>query len=170
MDYLSQSPFTQCTKKAGLTNGTTTTFSFTANPLEYAIRGKFYSKATQTNAATPTTDGNTGAAFVAIPAGTSTAAYGGVFVWAYDTSGNVKVYQGQTQATDLAADGANTKFVVSPQFPAIPDNVAPFAYTVVKVGTSGAAFTMGSTSLASGSNISVTHVDINTLPDRPQVS
>ena len=170
MDYLSQVPLTFTATKAGLTNGTTTTFSFTANPLLFAIKGKFYSKATVTNGTTPTTDGNTGAAFTAIPAGTSTAAYGCVYVWAYDKDGNVKVYQGQTQATDLAADGANTKFVTAPQFPAIPDTVAPFGYSVVKVGTSGAAFTMGGTSLASGSNISVTHVDLATLPDRPQVA
>lgn len=169
MDYLAQTPQTFCANKPGLTNGTTTTFSFTANPLQYVIKGKFYSKATQTNAATPTTDGNTGAAFLPVPAGSASAAYGCVFVWAYDAAGNVKVYQGQIQATDLAADGANTKFIVAPQFPAIPDTVCPFGYSVVKVGTSGAAFTMGGTSLVSGSNISVTHVDISMLPDRPQV-
>lgn len=170
MDALQLVPLTACMNKAGLTNGTGTSFSFTANPLQYAIRGKFYSKATQTNTATPTTDGNTGAAFTAVPAGTSTAAYGCVFVWAYDASGNVKVYQGTIQATDLAADGANTKFIQAPQFPQVPDSVCPFGYSVVKVGTSGSAFTMGSTSLASGSNISVAHQDIATLPDRPQVA
>jgi hypothetical protein len=170
MDALQFAPVTLTTKKAGLTNGTGTSFSFTANPLEYLIKGKFYSKVAQTNTGTPATDGNTGAAFTAIPAGTSTAAYGSVYVWAYDAAGNVKLYQGTIAATDLAADGANARFIAAPAFPSIPDNVSVFGYTVVKVGTSGAAFTPGSNSLASGSNISVTHVDVGALPDRPQVA
>lgn len=166
MEYQAYAPLTYTANKAGLTNGTTTTFSFTANPLQYVINGKFYSKATQTNAATPTTDGNTGVAFLPVSAG-----YGCAYVWAYDASGAVKVYQGPiTALTTIAADGANCAFGLAPAFPSVPGNAAPFGYTIVKVGSSGAAHTMGSTSLASGSNISVAHQDVSTLPDRPQVA
>lgn len=171
MEYQAYAPLTYTANKAGLTNGTTTTFSFTANPLQYVINGKFYSKATQTNTATPTTDGNTGVAFLPVPAGSASACYGCAFVWGYDAGGNVKVYQGPiTALTTIAADGANCAFGLAPAFPSVPGGVVPFGYSIVKVGSSGAAFTMGSTSLASGSNISVAHQDVSTLPDRPQVA
>lgn len=151
--------------KPGLTNGTTTTYTIGAT-FAYAIKGLSYSKGSGSNATTPTTDGNTGAAFVAVPAGSSSACYGAVFVWAVNSGGTVSVYQGTTAATTIAADGANTAFITNPQFPSIPDTVCPFAYTIVRVGSSGAAFTMGSTALASGSNIYVAHQDIAALPDR----
>lgn len=164
MDNLTLSGAVLTMSKAGLTNGSTTTFSFTANPLYYIIDGRWYSKATQTNATTPTTDGNSGAAFTAIPAGTSTAAYGGVFVWGINSAGTIKVYQGGIGKLSLAADGANCAFASPVTYPSVPGDVAVFGVTVVKVGTSGAAFTMGSTSLASGSNIAVSHFDIGCLP------
>lgn len=164
-DALSSAPLTQTLNKAGLSNGTTTTFSFTASPLQFAIRSKAYSKAAQTNAATPTTDAGTGAAFVPVPANS-----GSVFVWGYDAAGSLKVYQGQIQALDGIADGANARFVTAPQFPAIPDTVAAFAYTIVKVGASGSAFSFGSVALVSGANVGVIHQDIIALPDRPQVA
>lgn len=151
----------------GLTAGTTTTYTI-GTAFVHAIKGKSNSKGTASNATTPTTDGNTGAAFTAVPAGSSSACYGCVFVWAVNLSDTVTVYQGTITPTTIAADGANTSFIVNPQFPSIPDTVCPFAYTVVRVGSSGAAFTMGSTSLASGSNIYVAHQDIASLPDRLQ--
>lgn len=151
----------------GLTNGTTTTYTIGAN-FVHAIKGKTNTKGSGSNTATPTTDGNTGAAFVAVPAGSSTACYGCVFVWGVNLSDTVTVYQGTITETTIAADGANTSFKVNPQFPSIPADVCPFAYTVVRVGSSGSAFTMGSTSLASGSNIYVAHQDIAQLPDRLQ--
>lgn len=151
----------------GLTNGTTTTYTIGAAFI-HAIRGKINSKGTGSNVATPTTDGNTGAAFVAVPAGSSSACYGCVFVWCVNLSDTVTVYQGTITETTIAADGANTSFKVNPSFPNIPADVCPFAYTIVRVGSSGAAFTMGGTSLASGSNIYVAHQDIAALPDRLQ--
>ncbi len=154
--------------KPGFTNGTTSTYSI-GTAFNYAIKGKAYNKGTATNAATPTTDGNTGAA-ATIPAGSSTACYGSVFVWGVNSSGTVSAYQGTVERTTIAADGANATFLVAPQFPSIPDGICPFAYSVVKVGSSGAAFTLGTTSLASGSNISVAHQDIVALPAAPQVS
>ena len=165
MDNLASAPWTLTLNKAGLAEGTTTTFSTTANPLLYAIKSKAYSLATKTNATTPTTDARTGAAFVSVPAN-----YGSVYVWGVDAAGTVKVYQGGVEKLDGAADGADAKFVIAPQLPPIPDNVAIFAYTVVKVGASGSAFSFGSVALKSASNIGVAHQDVIALPERPQVA
>ena len=81
MDQLLQAPLTMTVVKAGLTAGTTTTYSTTANPVLYCIRGKAYTKATVTNGATPTTDANSGLAFKAQAIGT-----GSVYVFGYDSA------------------------------------------------------------------------------------
>ena len=122
----------------------------------YAIKSKAYSLATKTNATTPTTDARTGAAFVSVPAN-----YGSVFVWGVAAAGTVKVYQGGVEKLDGAADGADAKFIIAPQLPPIPDDVAIFAYTVVKVGA---------LALKSASNVGVAHQDVIALPERPQVA
>lgn len=160
MDFLAQAPATQTTSKAGLAAGTTTTFT-TANTTQYAIKGKAYAKAGVTNSATPTTDATTGAAFAPV-----TANNGSVFVFSWDASGNVKVSQGQVQALDSAGN-----FIVAPQFPAIPDTLCPFGYLVFKGGsTLASAWTFGSSNLSSVTGATYTFVDIQSLPDRPQVS
>lgn len=165
MDALQQTPLTLALAKAGLAAGTTTTLTVTtATP--YAIKGKAYSRAAVSNTATPTTDATTGAAFVAVPAG-----YGCAFVIGVDSSNAIKVSQGPLQVLDGVADGANAKFIVAPQFPIVPDTVCPLGYLITKVGTSGSAWTFGSSNLAGPpSNVLHTFVDCITLPDRPQVA
>lgn len=160
MDALSQIPLTLTTTKAGAAAGTTTTLT-TANTVLFAIKGKAYTKAAASNAATPTTDATTAAAFVAVAVG-----YGCAFVLGYNSSGALKVSQGAQQALDSSGS-----FVLAPQFPAVPDTVAPFAYLITKVGSAGSAWTFGSSNL-DGPPAGVTHtfVDVMTLPDRPQVS
>lgn len=166
MDYLSQVPLTLATTIAGLAAGTTTTLTI-ANDVQFAIRGKGYKKSAASNAATPTTDATTGSSFSAIPAGS-----GCVFVIGLDSSGAIKVSQGSVNVMDGATGGSAAKFTTnSPQFPAVPDTVCPIGYLVTKVGTSGSAWTFGSSNLAGPpSNVLHTFVDCFTLPDRPQVA
>lgn len=160
MDALQMPPLTLCTTKAGLAAGTTTTLT-TANTQLFAIKGKAYSKAAVSNEATPTTDAITAAAFVAVAVG-----YGCAFVICRDSGGNLKVAQGAQQALD-----ASGNFVNAPQFPLIPDTLCPIGYLITKVGSTGSAWTFGSSNLA-GPPTGVTHtlVDVMTLPERPQVS
>ena len=160
MDALFQVPLTMCSTKAGLAAGTTTTLT-TANTSLYSIGGKAYSKAGASNAATPTTDGTTAAAFVAVAVG-----YGCVFVLGYNSAGTLTVCQGPQQALD-----ASSNFLNAPQFPAVPDTMCPVGYLVTKVGSTGSAWTFGSSNLA-GPPTGVTHtfVDVFTLPGRPQVA
>lgn len=153
--------FNMTLNKAGLVAGTTTTYSITANPLLFTVNGKMVTKATVTNGATPTTDGVTGLAYTAVPvSGVS------VFVFGYDASGGIKVCQGGVESLDA---GGNV--IKAPALPSLPDTITPFAYLVTKVGSTGAAWTMGASNLA-GPPTGVTHtyVDVAVMPDRPQVS
>jgi hypothetical protein len=160
MDYLSQVPMTMTLMKAVLAAGTTTTYS-TTGTTQYCIKGKAYSKAAVTNGATPTTDHTTGAAFLPVSAN-----QGSVYVFSYDAAGTVRVSQGQVLALDSAG-----LFVLSPQFPAIPDTDCPFGYLIIKAGsTASGTWTFGTNNLSSVTGITYTFVDINMLPDRPQVA
>lgn len=160
MDNLQNTPLSLTTTKAGLTAGTTTTYT-TANTVQYSIRGKAFSKTAVTNGATPTTDATTGAAFVP-----TSANQGSVYVFGFDASGAIKVSQGQVQALDAAGN-----FILSPQFPVIPDTVTPFGYLVFKGASNlSGTWTFGTNNLSSVTGATYTFVDVFTLPDRPQVS
>ena len=171
MDNLALPSLTLCISKATLAAGTTTTFTTTGATL-YSIRGKAYTTSAATNAATPTTDAATGAAFVAVPLGS-----GSVFVFCYDGTSTtaataIKVVQGSIEALSTGTDGAaaTTVFNRAPQFPGIPDTLCPFGYMVVKVGSSGTAFTFGTSNLAAVSNVGKAFQDLVTMPDRLQVA
>jgi len=183
MDYMQRAPFTGTTTKAGLAAGTTTTLTW-ANAVIGAIKGKAYAKAAASNQATPTTDANTGAAFLPVPAGVASVAngqggytdgygYGCVFIVGFNAAGNLKVAQGSIERTDSVAV-AGSKFGVNgaPKFPALPDDFYPVGYIITRTDSSASAWTMGSSNLA-GPPTGVVHtfVDtVGTLTDRPQVS
>lgn len=163
MQSLENSAGTFCVSKAALAAGTTTTFSTTGATL-YCIKGKAYSTAAGTNAATPTTDGNTGVAFRGV-----TVNKGSVFVYAYDGSATaanaIKVYQGTIVDLDAAGN-----FISPPEFPMLPDNVCPFAYELVLVASNGSTWTFGTSNQSSVTGVSFVRQDIMVMPDRPQVS
>lgn len=160
MDTLQQVPLTLCLSYAGLSAGTTTTYT-TANAVNYAIGGITYTKTAATNAATPTTDATTGNAFVGV-----TANQGSVYVFGYDKSGNLKVSQGQVQALDVSGN-----FIASPQFPAIPDTVCPFGYLVFKGASNlSGSWTFGSSNLSGVTGATYSFANLCTLPGRPVVA
>ena len=156
-----QNENTFCTSKAGLTgiSGGATTFSTGSLTLQYCILGKAYNLTQQSGAATPTTDIVTGVAFVPLAANQGT-----VWVFGVDASGTVSIGQGSIEALDSA--GA---FYRAPQFPIVPDTVCPFAYVVAKDGSTGGAFTVGTTNWnVTGMTYSVQ--DIFSVPTRPQIA
>ncbi len=160
MDALQQVPLTMTTMKATLAAGTTTTYSTTGTTL-FCIKGKAYSKAAVTNGATPTTDHTTAAAFVGFTANNGT-----VVTFSYDSAGTVRCSQGPIQALDVAGN-----FIISPQFPIVPDTDCPFGYLVLKgASTLVGTFTFGTSNLSSVTGMTYTFVDLMTLPDRPQVA
>lgn len=154
-----------CTTNSLLTATGAETVHDTTVLLNYCINGKAYTKSgTNADQATPTTDYNTSAAFTGLAGVASAGGQGCVFVWAYNSSGTVKVMQGGVETLD-----ASGNFVNRPQFPSIPDDVCPFAYSVSKNYGQATTFTFGSSNWnASGHSHAI--VNILTLPDRPQVS
>lgn len=162
MDKLQAIPITMCVSKATLAAGTTTTLSNTGTIL-FCIRGKAYSKAAMTNAATPTTDWATGVAFLPVPANK-----GSVFTIGLDSSGNLKVVQGTIENLD-----ANGAFINAPQFGPPPDNFCPIGYEVIKAGataSSAPGWTFGGSNQAAVTGITYTLVDLMGMPDRPQIA
>lgn len=138
---------------SGITGAATT---YTATQFSFAIDGKVYLKATASGAATPTTEAASGTLVLAT-------GYGTVIVWTVNSSGTVALYRGETQALD-----AGNNFVDAPEFPALPDTVCPFAYTVHK-NYSGSNFTIGTTNWNTASTAHATQ-NVIYLPSRPQIS
>ena len=159
MDYLQQAPMTATLVKAGLAAGTTNTFSTTGATV-WANKGKAFSKVAQTNAALPAVDRTTGVAFAPIAGG-----QGAIVVFAFDPAGNVRCSQGGVQSVDAA-----NAFMVSPQFPLLPDTDTPFGYLVIKVLPGAANYVFGTSNLSAVASVTQTFVDVVQLPDRPQIA
>lgn len=159
MDQLTQRGANFCTTSGLLTATGGETVYDTTVTINYVINGKIATKTAVTDGATPTTDYNTGAAFVAL-----TASEGCVMVWGLISGGTVKVVQGPV--VDLDASG---NFMVAPQFPAVPDDMVPFAYQVLKAASTAGTITFGSSNWnATGFTNAIVNVAV--LPARPQVS
>ena len=150
---------TICTAKAGLTAGTTTTYT-TAAATGGSIRGEFVTAlSAQTNTATPTTDAN-GDAFTAVGA-----SKGSVFVFCLTAAGALAVLQGSVE--DLDASG---NFEAAPDFPAVDiDTLVPFGFVVIKVDSTGSDWTFGASNWTA-TGVTDTFTDVTTLPLRPQTS
>ena len=164
MDRLALGSLTMNMSNAGLTAGTTTTYT-TAATTAHVINGKFGTTlAAQTNTASPTTDVNTGAAFVAQSANQAC-----VYVWGVNAAGAIKVAQGSIENTETGVTTTAGAFIKAPQFPALPEDFCPIGYSVVRTSPTGSAFTFGSTAWAA-SGITTTFKNVAVLPDRPQTT
>ena len=164
MDRLALGSLTMNMSNAGLTAGTTTTYTTTATTA-HVINGKFGTTlAAQTNTASPTTDVNTGAAFVAQSANQAC-----VYVWGVNAAGAIKVAQGSIENTETGVTTTAGAFIKAPQFPALPEDFCPIGYCVVRTSPTGSAFTFGSTAWAA-SGITTTFKNVAVLPDRPQTT
>lgn len=161
MDSLSQATQTFATTKAITGAGTTTTIT-TGAATTFCVKGKAFSRAAATNLATPTVDATTGLAFVPIPIG-----YGSVFVLAWDQTATpvLKVAQGQVVQLD-----SNYAWNLLPQWPETLDIYCPFAVVSVLVGSTGAAWTFGTSNLAGPpTGVTITFTDLLMQPPRPFV-
>lgn len=150
---------------AGLAAGTTNTTLTTATTV-HVIGGSFGTTlAAQSNTATtPTTDINTGAAFVAQAANEAC-----VYVWGVNAAGAMKVAQGSIEATEVGITTTAGAFIVPPAFPPLPDDFCPIGYSVHRTSPTGSAFTFGTTQWAA-SGITSTFKNVSTLPCRPQTA
>jgi len=146
---------------SGLLTGTgAETFYDTTATINFEIDGKLYQKTAVTNGATPTTDGNTGAAFTGVAPDEVC-----VFVWGLNAAGTVSLYQGDVMSvdgdTDVAAQNSN--------WPGLPNTVAPFAYTIYQTdGTSSAGGISPGTEDWNDTGLTATHTNIATIPGLTQ--
>jgi len=147
-----------CTTTGLLTATGAETVHDTTVTINYCINGKSATKTAITDGATPTTDYVTGNAI------TLTANYARTVVWGLISGGTVKCIAGDTVDWDGSA------FQVPPPFPAIPDAFVPFAYQIIKGGsTVSGTWTFGSSNW-NATGITSAIVDVFVLPDRPQTS
>lgn len=150
---------------AGAVAGTTSTFTTTVTTAG-AINGKFVTTlGVQTNAASPTTDMNTGAAFIALQPNQTCA-----LVFGQTAAGALKLVQGPVIPTITGVTTTVGAFDKAPQFPPLPDDFLPLAYTLVRTAPSAAAWTPGTSSWAASGVSATTFQNVSTLPNRPQIA
>lgn len=150
---------------AGFVAGTTSTYTTTATT-SGVIGGKFCTQLTaQTNTASPTTDGSTGAAFVALSPNKAT-----VLVWGINAAGTIKCAQGSIEDTDVGVTTTVGAFRSPPQFPALPDDFCPMAYQLCRTAPSAATWTPGTSSWTASGVTCGAMVNVSALPDRPQTA
>jgi hypothetical protein len=149
---------------AGLTAGTTSTYTTTAST-NAVVLGKFTTALTaQTNTASPTTDVNTGVAFKSLAINQAT-----VLVWGVTVAGAIRVAQGSIENTAAGVTTTPGTVIVAPQFPVLPDDFCPIGYTVVRTAPSASTWTPGTSSWAA-TGVTSTFTNVSTLPDRPQIA
>jgi hypothetical protein len=147
-----------CLTKAALAAGTTTTLTTAA--ISIVLGGRYYAIAGATNGAAGTTDAVTGAAFRAIPV-----LGAGIFVVGYDAAGTRRVIQG----TVIPAGGYTAGDEMNAlEFPNVPDEICAIGYIVVQVGSTGAAWTWGTSNFSGPpTGVTFTFVDCAYLPAKP---
>lgn len=153
------------TIKTGLIKGTTSSYTTTVTSAGM-INGKYVTGlAAQTNAATPTTDAVTGAAFVPLSDNQST-----VLVIGQKADSTVQMAQGSIVPTQVGVTTTAGDFINAPQFPILPDDFMVFGYALVRTAPSAAAFTAGTSEWAATGITASQFVQCGVLPDRPQTS
>ena len=130
--------------------------------IDYMINSKLLRKATVANGVTPVVDGVTGNAFNPVLPDQVC-----ILVWTLDAAGAVALIQGPIEDVDGDTDLAK----ITPQFPQIPEDQCPIAYTVYQ--TTGASAAVGlrpGTDNWDATGLTLTNVNCGALPDRPQSS
>lgn len=150
---------------AGFVAGTTSTYTTTVTTAGL-IKGKFLTTlAAQTNTASPTTDATTGASFVALQPNQCCA-----LVWGTNLAGAIKLCQGPIIATLTGVTTTVGGLQYDPQFPSLPEDFCPMAYTVVRTAPSASAWTPGTGSWTASGVSASTFQNVGQLPARPQAS
>ena len=148
--------------KAGLADGTTTTFT-TGPAVDFVIDGVWGTQfGSGGNQATPTDDHRTGSTFTALAT-----SEGCMFAYGVIAAGSIVIVQGEIEALD--SDSNEWLDGQVPQPPLIPDTMCVFGTRVVKNGSTGSAWTLGAGSFDDTGIVS-TYTDVSVMEDRPQVS
>lgn len=156
---------TQNMVSAAMVAGTTSTYTTTVTTT-CVINGKFATTlAAQTNTASPTTDANTALAFNALaPNQTCTLVFG------QNAAGAIKLCQGPIINTLVGVTTTVGALLNEPQFPGLPADFCPLAYTVVRTAPSAASWIPGTGSWTASGVSASTFQNVCMLPNRPQAS
>lgn len=150
---------------AAMVAGTTSTYTTTVTTAG-VINGKFVTTlGAQTNTASPTTDATTGAAFNALSANKTCA-----LVFGQNAAGTIKLAQGPIIDTITGVTTTVGAFDKAPQFPALPDDFMPLAYTLVRTAPDAASWVPGTGSWTASGVSATTFKNVSTLPARPQIA
>lgn len=152
--------FATATAGAALTglSGAVTTYSTSA--FGFALNGDHFARAAVSGGATPTTDGNTGAAI------TLTANNARAIVWTVNAAGTIQVFAGPiTPWVDTTANSTACPL------PNIPGNVTPFAAHTVQAGsTTVGTWTFGSSNWNATGISAITVRNLCQLRNQPLVT
>ena len=145
-----------CIGSAALTGLSGAVATYTTSAVSSVLRGVQRAKAAVAGGTlSPTTDFVTGLAMTLI------ANQAAVFVWGLDSGGTVRVIKGATVAwTDTTAGSTEVKM------PSLPDTFAPFAYVVIKAGSTVAGtWTHGVSNWNATGIVIDTVVNMFSMPD-----
>lgn len=150
---------------AAMVAGTTSTYTTTVTTAGL-INGKFVTTlAAQTNTASPTLDANTGVAFNALQPNQTC-----VLVYGQKAAGTIQLAQGPIIATLPGVTTTVGALINEPQFPSLPNDFLPLAYTIVRTAPSAAAWIPGTGSWTASGVSASTFQNVGQLPNRPQAS
>ena len=145
--------------------------TYTTQAMAYSVGGKLYYVAGAAGATLPVVDAVTLVAFKPIQKN-----QGCVYVLTLNAAGVVGVVQGPIpiSATTVSLqtnvdDSGNWAY--PPQFPAIPDTLTPFGYTVVRLASTyaGTGFLAGTSDNWNATGVTCTQQDLFSLPAFPQI-
>lgn len=150
---------------AGAVAGTTSTFTSTVTT-SAVINGKFAAAlAPQTNAAPPILDAATGLVFVALTPNQCCS-----LVFGVNAAGALQLAQGRAIPSGPGITTTVGALINDPQFPGLPNDFCPLAYTVVRTAPSAAAWTPGTSSWTASGVSATVFQNVAQLPNRPQAS
>ena len=156
---------TQSFANVGMVAAATSTYTTTAAS-NVCINGKFATVLTaQTAQPTPTVDFVTGAAFLPVPPNSCCALVLGI-----NAAGVIGMAQGPIIATNTGVTTTVGAFLRDPQFPPLPDNFCPLAYTIVRTAPSAAPWVPGTGAWTASGVSASTFQNVSQLPNRPQLS
>lgn len=142
-----------------------TGFSFTSTATTNAvINGKFTATlGAQTNAATPTVDSATNLPFNALPPGNCCS-----LVFGITSNGTMQMVQGKVIATGAGSGNTPGSLINDPQFPGLPNDFCPLAYTVVRTAPTASPWTPGASAWTATGVVASTFQNVAQLQNRPQ--
>ena len=150
---------------AGAVAGATNTITTTVNTLS-VINGKFTTVyAAAATVASPILDGSTGVGFLPLVPSKTCALVIGI-----NQAGAMKMCQGPIIDTRVGLTTVVGDFINAPQFPELPDDFCPLAYTVVRTAPSALPWTPGTGAWAASGVSCSTFRNVGQLPNRPQVT